>query len=68
MGTQTTTFLWNGLPQLRGHPRAWSFAFTPTRIPGAPNVRVYVSPFGRVLLTEPADLPARLSAFHNTGY
>jgi hypothetical protein len=68
MGTQTTTFLWKGLPKLRDHPRVWSFAFAPTSIPGAPKVRVYISPSGRVVLTEPADLAARLSAFHNTGY
>ena len=68
MGSQTTTFLWDGLPQVEGHPRVWSFAFSPTRIPGARNVRIYVAPLGRVVLTEPADLAARTKAFHNTGY
>ena len=68
MGTQTTTFLWKGLPQFRDHPRVWSFSFQPTSIPGAPKVRIYVSPFGRVLLTEPSDLAGRLSAFHSKGY
>jgi hypothetical protein len=68
MGRQTTTFLWRGMPQVRGHPRAWLFAFGPTLIPGAPNVRIYVGPTGQIIRTEPFDLPARLRAFHNTGY
>ena len=68
MGTQTTTFLWEGMADLEGHPRVWSFRFSPTRIPGAPRVRIYVSPLGRVVRTEPPDLAARVKAFHNTGY
>ncbi|HEY7682649.1 MAG TPA: hypothetical protein VH879_08410 [Gemmatimonadales bacterium] len=68
MGTQSTSFLWHGLPGVRGTPRVWRFAFSPTRIPGAPEVRVYVTPTGHVVLTEPSDLAERLKAFHNTGY
>jgi hypothetical protein len=68
MGKQSTTFLWRGMSQLRGHPRAWRFWFGPTLIPGAPNVRIYVAPTGRILMTEPADLQTRLRGFHNTGY
>src|SRR5207245_720316 len=40
MGRQSTTLLWQGAPELPGHPRVWRFAFGPTRIPGAPTVRV----------------------------
>ena len=68
MGRQSTTFLWHGMAQVRGRPRAWQFAFGPTLIPGAPSVRIYVSPTGKVLRTEPFDLPSRLHSFHNTGY
>jgi hypothetical protein len=64
MGHQTTAFLWEGAPQVPGHPRVWSFAFGPTRIPGAPNVRIYVTPLGRVVQTEPENLEALLKAFH----
>ena len=64
MGTQSTTFLWQGMPQLPGHPRVWRFAFGPTRIPGAPTVRIYVTPLGQVVSTEPADLEARVKALH----
>ena len=64
MGTQSTTFLWQGMARLPGHPRVWRFAFGPTQIPGAPTVRIYVTPLGRVVETEPADLEARLKALH----
>src|SRR2546421_8599828 len=39
MGTQSTSFLWGGMPQLPDHPRVWRFTFTPTVIPGAPTDR-----------------------------
>jgi hypothetical protein len=68
MGTHATTFLWDGMPQMEGHPRVWLFAFGPTVIPGARNVRIYVTPLGRVALTEPPDLAARVKVFHSTGY
>jgi hypothetical protein len=64
MGTQSTSFLWEGMPQLADHPRVWRFTFTPTVIPGARTVRIYVSPLGRIVETEPADLEARVKAFH----
>jgi hypothetical protein len=64
MGTQSSTFLWQGAPRLAGHPRVWRFAFGPTVIPGAPTVRIYVTPLGQVAGTEPADLAARIKALH----
>jgi hypothetical protein len=68
MGTQTTTLLWKGMPNYQGHPRAWRFAFGPTRIPGAEQVLIYVDPVGHIIATEPADLQERLKAFHRTPY
>lgn len=68
MGKQTTTFLWDGLPGVAGQPRVWSFAFSPTLIPGARNVRIYVAPLGRLVETVPSDLAARVKVLHNTGY
>src|SRR5205085_8447464 len=64
MGSESTTFPWQGMPQEAGHPRVWRFAFGPTKIPGAPTVRIYVSPLGQVVATEPADLEARVKALH----
>lgn len=68
MGKQTTTLLWKGMPHYRGHPRAWLFAFGPTRIPGAEKVQIFVSPTGEIITTEPADLDKRLEAFRRPGY
>jgi hypothetical protein len=68
MGSQTTTFLWDGMAQAEGHPRVWRFAFAPTVIPGARSVNIYITPLGHIELTEPADLAARVKVFHNTGY
>jgi hypothetical protein len=68
MGAQTTTFLWDGMPQVAGNPRVWRFAYSPTLIPGARNVRIYITPLGQVVQTEPADLAARVKKVHDTGY
>jgi hypothetical protein len=68
MGTQHTSIRWHGISQLREHPPEWHFAFSPTVIPGAPTVRIYVDPWGRIVETEPEDLEARLVAFRRTPY
>src|SRR2546429_5145702 len=62
MGTQASTFLWQGAPQLAGHPRVWRFAFGPTLIPGAPTVRIYVTPLGHLVRSEEhtSELQSRL--------
>src|SRR2546428_716100 len=64
MGAQSTSVLWGGLPPPAGHPPGWRCTFTPTVIAGAPTVRIYVRPLGRVVETEPADLEARVKTFH----
>src|ERR1700758_1694615 len=64
MGKESSTLLWQGAPELVGHPRVWRFAFGPTVIPGATTVRIYVSPLGRGVAPEPADLAARIKALH----
>jgi len=68
MGAQKTTFLWDGLTQVTGAPRVWSFSYSPTLIPGAPSVRIYVAPAGRVVQTEPPDLAARVRDLNNKRY
>jgi hypothetical protein len=70
MGTQSTSieWRWRGLTKLRDHPPVWRFVYAPTAIPGASRVRIDVSPLGKIVSTDPGDLPERLKAFHNTGY
>jgi len=36
-----------------------TFAFGPVPIPEAPTLRIYVTPFGQSVKTEPADLAER---------
>lgn len=67
MGEQTVELLWKGAPDAPGHPRAWRFTFGPTMIPGAKHVKIWVDPMGKLLQTEPANLPARLAGFHDRG-
>ncbi|MFZ5624652.1 MAG: hypothetical protein ACOY71_09525 [Gemmatimonadota bacterium] len=68
MGIRTVRFAWQGAPRLKGHPRTWIFSFRNTAIPGTPTVTIYVSPRGELLGTEPADLPARVTAFRRVPY
>jgi hypothetical protein len=68
MGTQATTFLWDGMPRTPTRPRAWRFAFGPTLIPGAPKVTIFVSPTGQLLRTEPGDLAARVKVMRSRGF
>ena len=68
MGTQTTTIQWHGVSRVLEHPPTWRFDYGPTAIPGATRVRIDVSPWGKIISIQPADLEARIKAFHNTGY
>jgi hypothetical protein len=68
MGSQTTSVHWQGLSSLAEHPPWWRFAYGPTAIPGAQRVRIDVNPWGKIISTDPPDLPERIAAFHNTGY
>jgi hypothetical protein len=70
MGSQTTSIEWPNMGELKDHPTAplWRFAYGPTVIPGAANVRIYVNPIGRIVATEPSDLDARLEAFRKPMY
>jgi hypothetical protein len=68
MGTQHTSIQWHEPSEWRKRPPVWRFVFSPTAIPGATTVRIYVNPWGHVVSTDPADLDVRLKDFHNTGY
>jgi hypothetical protein len=68
MGTQSTIFYWRHLPKLHQQPAVWRFAFSPTAIPGATEVQIYVGPWGRIVSTDPRNLSDLLVAFHRTGY
>jgi hypothetical protein len=68
MGHQAISVHWRGPAELLQHPPWWRFDYGPTAIPGATRVRIDVTPWGKVISTDPADLQDRIKAFHNTGY
>lgn len=68
MGDGQTTFLWDGAAQVTGRPRAWRFTYVRTQIPATPTVRFYVSPLGKLLRTEPADLGLRIKVWRQKGF
>lgn len=65
MGTQSTTILWHGMGGKGTQMPVWRFDFSPTLVPDAPHVQIFVSPIGRVIRTNPADLEQRLKGFNN---
>jgi hypothetical protein len=65
MGSRHIAFL-NRAADLPNRPLAWVFTFTGTAVPGAHQVKIYISPTGQVLATVPRDLAARLEAYERT--
>lgn len=65
MGTQSTTILWHGMGGKGAQMPVWRFDFSPTLVPDAPHVQIFVSPLGRVIETKPSDLKDRLKGFNN---
>jgi len=63
MGEERLSFEYRGVQRLRGHPIAWVFRYGPTSLPGARGVSIYVSPTGRLIDTDPPNLPDLVEAF-----
>ncbi|MFI5234174.1 MAG: hypothetical protein ACHQXA_00555 [Gemmatimonadales bacterium] len=63
LGAQQTRFATDGIPDLPGAPKAWVFSYGPTKIPGMPQVEIYVSPTGSVLGTKPKNFVTKLQAY-----
>ena len=62
VGNRTITFLWGGAQNLPGKPRVWRFTFSKVAAIGNGRATVYVSPTGKIVRVEPADLESRLTA------
>lgn len=70
IGTNTDAFPsrqvhldYHGVARLPGKPIAWVFTYSPTKLSGVPVARIYVSPTGTVIATDPRDLSARIDAW-----
>ena len=68
MGRRSVTVPLGRRAQPAGSCKGVALCVPSTRIPGAPDVTIYISPTGKVLQAYPADLPDRIKTFHNTGY
>ncbi len=63
VGSRSIDFAFGGVATLRGNPRAWVFTYRSSQLPGVSGVRVYVSPTGKLIATDPPDLQRRLEAY-----
>lgn len=63
LGTRQVTLAYRGVERLPNKPIAWVFTYGPTDLPGVRQARIYISPLGQILATEPRDLDARLEAW-----
>lgn len=61
-----TTFAWDGVPDVRGRPRAWVLTYRQIRLAGVPRVRIVISPTGRVLSVTPPDLSGRIDVYRRS--
>ena len=60
---RTVQFVYKGVEQLPGKPRAWVFTYTQSSLPGVRSARIYVSPTGKLIAIRPRDLDRRLDAW-----
>lgn len=63
VGERSIDFAFGGVSNLRGNPRAWVFTYRTSRLPDVSGVRVYVSPTGKLLGTDPPNLEQRLETY-----
>ena len=60
LSNRTVEFAFVGVTGLRANPRAWVFTFRSSELPGVARAQIYISPTGKLLATQPADLELRL--------
>lgn len=63
---RTMHFDYKGVPELPGHPRAWVFTYTKSKLPGVTRAQIYVSFNGRIIATRPRDLEQKIFAWEKT--
>lgn len=63
LSSRTIEFVYQGVPNLPGRPRAWVFTYRSSRLPGVPTAQIFVSPTGDLIATLPYDLEQRIDAW-----
>ncbi len=66
VSNRTMEFAFDGVPGIRGNPRAWVITYTSSTLPGVKKAEIVVSPTGRLLGTSPADLDLRLAQWEKS--
>lgn len=66
VSNRTMEFAFDGVPGIRGNPRAWVITYASSTLPGVKTVEIVVSPTGRLLGTSPADLDLRLAQWEKS--
>lgn len=63
---RTMTFVFKGVPDLPGRPRAWVITYTRSRLPGVQRAQIFVSATGDLIAIRPRDLDARLDQWEKS--
>jgi hypothetical protein len=63
---RTFEFAFKGADDLEGNPRVWVFTYSVSRLPRVPRVKIYVTPTGKVVATEPTNLVDILEAWEKS--
>ncbi len=66
LGGRTFEFAFKGAEALDGNPRVWVFTYSTSRLPRVPRVKIYVTPTGKVVATEPSNLADLLEAWEKS--
>lgn len=63
LGPREIRFAFEGATELPDKPLAWIVSYERTTLQGLPAFRIFISPFGKVIATQPTDLERRLEAY-----
>ena len=66
LSNRTMEFAFDGVPGIRGNPRAWVITYASSTLPGVKKAEIVVSPTGRLLGTSPPDLDVRLAQWEKS--
>jgi hypothetical protein len=65
MGERDSKFMFKGVEELDGNPRAWVHKYGPTELPGVRNATIYVNWDGKLIRTSPRNLAERVQLYRD---
>jgi hypothetical protein len=66
LGGRTVEFAFKGAGNLDGNPRVWVFTYSTSRLPRVRQAKIYVTPTGKVVATEPSNLTDLLETWEKS--